>query len=57
MKKEFKAPVVETRELNALNSIMDGGMLISGNGVNGAGTFDIGAEIAEDFKQWKGKQN
>ena len=53
MKKEFKAPIVETRELNALNTIMDGAMLISANGVNGESTFEITDTILQDYNQWR----
>ncbi len=52
MKKEFKAPTVEARELNALNSIMDGAMLISANGINGEKTFVVDATL-DDYNQWK----
>lgn len=53
MKKEFKAPVVEAKELNALNSIMDGGMLISTNGINGKSLVEVDAENVTDYKQWR----
>ncbi len=53
MKKKFKAPIVEAKELNAANSIMaDGSMLISANGVNGGKTFVIDTTLT-DYNQWK----
>ena len=51
MKREFKAPVVETKVLSTVNSIMDGGILLSSN----AGTTGL-KEVTvslDDYKQWK----
>ncbi len=53
MKKEFKAPIVEARELNVLKSVMDGAMLISTNGINGETLIPVDATVKEDYKQWR----
>ena len=55
MKKEFKAPIVETKVLSTRNSIMDIGE--SGNmGTKGTALVDDG-KTNEQFKQWKGFGN
>ena len=57
MKKEFKAPIVETKVLSTANSIMtDGAVLLSantGNGNNLLGWKDDAA-VHADYKQWQG---
>ena len=55
MKKEFKAPIVDTRELSALNNIMvDGVLTISTDKAMGEFTLVNDETAADDFKQWKG---
>ena len=53
MKKEFKAPTLEAKELNALNSIMDGSMLIS-TGKSKEGLIGIEDTTKSGYVQWKG---
>lgn len=52
MKKEFKAPIVETKELNTVNSVMDSVLTISGNVPSKLTVIDDNATNA-DYKQWK----
>lgn len=52
MKKEFKAPIVETKVLSTENSIMEGGLLLSTNaGTEGLTVKTV--EVADGYKQWK----
>ena len=54
MKKEFKAPIVETKVLSTVNSIMDGdgAMLLSANaGTPGLNVVPV--EVDNDYKLWK----
>ena len=52
MKKEFKAPVVETKVLSTVNSIMDEAMLISTNvGTTGLNVVEV--TVDKDYKLWK----
>ena len=51
MKKEFKAPVIEAKELTTDNVMA--AMLISTEGVNGAHTFVVDAQIKDDYNMWK----
>lgn len=53
MKKEFKAPIVETKELSAQNSIMDGGMVISGTPIRKGKAITDNNEVA-GYEAWKG---
>ena len=53
MKKEFNAPIVETRELTAINNIMDGAMLMSANGVNDSSKISVDVSVDNDYKQWR----
>lgn len=56
MKKEFKAPIVESRELSTLGNIMEGiGILTisSGSNPNTLVTWTDSA-VKDGFKQWKG---
>ncbi len=56
MKKEFKAPIVETKELTAVNSVMDDVLTISGNVPSGLIPITDEATNA-DYKQWKKATN
>ena len=53
MKKEFNAPIVEVKEFNVTNSIMDEPIFISGT-QNKVGFPLEDAAVSEGFKQWKG---
>ena len=56
MKKEFKAPIVETKVLSTRNSIMDIGE--SGNmGTKSAILLKDDEKTNAEFKQWKGFGN
>lgn len=50
MKKEFKAPTLETKVLSTENSIMDA-MLLSAN-VGKTGLKEVTVTV-DDYKQWK----
>ncbi len=52
MKKEFKAPIVETKELAAVNSVMDSVLLISGDSPSGL-TAITDTATNDGYKQWK----
>ena len=55
MKKEFKAPIVEARELNTITTVMADAMLISANaGTTGLATYDD--TVTKNYNMWKGKQ-
>ena len=57
MKKEFKAPIVEAKELSTLNNVMDDVVLIGGSDEkNGTNLTEI-SDAAEGFKIWKGFKN
>ena len=56
MKKEFKAPIVETKELTAVNSVMDDVLTISGNVPSGLTVITDDANN-EGYKQWKKAAN
>ena len=59
MKKEFKAPIVETKELFVRNGIMAEDLAIfSGSGESRAReAFDIENSISTGFNAWKGFGN
>ena len=52
MKKEFKAPIVETKVLSTENSIMANGILLSATQTTAG--FGVKDDAAEGFKKWKG---
>ena len=54
MKKEFKAPVVETKVLSTENSIMDAMLLSANAGTTGLNVVDV--ELKNDYKLWKGNR-
>ncbi len=55
MKKEFKAPIVESRELSALGNIMEGtGILTISAGSNPETLVTWTDSTVDGFKQWKG---
>ncbi len=56
MKKEFKAPIVETRELATRGSVMADNdvLLIAGSQNDDKGFASIEDSIKEGFNQWKG---
>ena len=54
MKKEFKAPIVEAKNLSIQNSVMDGAMVLSiGYTQDNMAVFNDDA-VKDGFKQWKG---
>ena len=53
MKKEFKAPVVETKVLSTENSIMDAMLLSANAGTAGLNVVEV---TVEDYKLWKGNK-
>ena len=53
MKKEFKAPIVETKVLSAQDDIMVDVLGTSAETKVLGATFEDSA-VASDFKQWKG---
>ena len=55
MKKEFKAPIIETKVLSTVNSIMDDGILLSATQTQAGYAVNDGT-VAESFKQWKGSK-
>ncbi len=59
MKKDFKAPLVEARELSVLNSVMDGPILISSDRSHASANLvkinDSNGEY-DMWKMWKTKQ-
>lgn len=57
MKKEFKAPIVEAKELAVLNSVMDDVLILSANQKNSGLTLFEDSEIANNFNIWKGFKN
>lgn len=58
MKKEFKAPSVEAREISVLNSVMDDHMLISGGQSHASlKLIEIKADDTNaEYNMWKSKQ-
>ncbi len=53
MKKEFKAPIVETKNLSIENGIMDDGILLSATASNSNFTLWSDEDTQEKYKQWK----
>ncbi len=56
MKKEFKAPIIELKQLSTANSIMD--LAPSGDmGSKYSSNILNDSDVSNDFKQWKGFSN
>ena len=53
MKKEFKAPIVEAKQLSVQDNVMFGTMLTS-LGQNPTDFSSMSDAVSEDYKQWKG---
>ena len=54
MKKEFKAPIVETKELHTVNNVM---LDLSVSGTQEKYDSNTLNDVKEGFKQWKGFNN
>ena len=55
MKKEFKAPVIEAKNLSVMNSVMaDLDILTKSGNANADSYQQIEDTVAEGFKIWKG---
>ena len=54
MKKEFKAPIVETKELHTVNNVMLDLSISGGQASASANTLTDDGKVNADFKQWKG---
>ena len=53
MKKEFKAPIIETKLLSVQEDVMDSVLSVSTETATFGTTFSDNA-TSEDYKQWKG---
>ena len=55
MKRDFKAPIIETKMISTRNSVMDDGILKSAAGPNtGNLTEWTDNDLQNSFKAWKG---
>ena len=54
MKKEFKAPTVEAKNLSIQNSVMDGGMVLSIGYTQGNMELFNDEAVNDGFNRWKG---